>query len=233
VSDADDARQPANAAAGNPAAGGDEAERAARDARRRFAAVLREILALDADGFTPIDALDDLARRAEQIRDVLAASPKGRRVRAHHHNPERRFRPELREDNPMGGRSSALAPPIVMTVEGDRARATVTFSGAYQGPPNSVHGGYIAAAFDELLGVAHALAGRPGMTGTLSVRYIRPVPVETPIEMLGWYTRTEGRKTFVEGTMHANGELLARSEGVWIAVDWAKRAGVPREGDVS
>ncbi len=50
------------------------------------------------------------------------------------------------------------------------------FGVAYEGPPGYVHGGIIAAAFDEVLGMAQSLTGNPGMTGTLSIRYRRPDP---------------------------------------------------------
>ena len=46
--------------------------------------------------------------------------------------------------------------------------ATVTFGSAYEGPPGCVHGGYVAAAFDEMLGFVQSLGGNPGMTARLT-----------------------------------------------------------------
>ena len=43
---------------------------------------------------------------------------------------------------------------------------------AYEGPPGCVHGGFIAAAFDEVLGSTQSLSGSPGMTGPTD----RPLP---------------------------------------------------------
>ena len=60
-------------------------------------------------------------------------------------------------------------------------KGTVTFGSAYEGPPGHVHGGYVAAAFDELLGMTQSLGGMPGMTGTLTVRYRRPTPLRTEL----------------------------------------------------
>ncbi len=42
-----------------------------------------------------------------------------------------------------------------------RIVGSVTFTAAYEGPPGCVHGGYVAAAFDELLGVTQSLAAAP------------------------------------------------------------------------
>ena len=39
----------------------------------------------------------------------------------------------------------------------------------------------VAAAFDEVLGFVQSLSGRPGMTGTLTVRYRKPTPLHTEL----------------------------------------------------
>ena len=58
-------------------------------------------------------------------------------------------------------------------------RAEAWFDFAYEGPPTCVHGGVIAETFDEVLGAANMVAGNPGMTGTLTVRYRKPTPLRT------------------------------------------------------
>ena len=42
------------------------------------------------------------------------------------------------------------------------------FSPTYAGPPDSVHGGIIAAVFDEVLSMANVVTGKAGFTGTLT-----------------------------------------------------------------
>ena len=61
------------------------------------------------------------------------------------------------------------------------ALGLVRFGSAYEGPPGHVHGGFVAAAFDEVLGYVQSLGGRPGMTGTLTVRYRSPTPLYTEL----------------------------------------------------
>ena len=65
----------------------------------------------------------------------------------------------------MIGRANPLAPPIALELDDDRIVGRVTFGAAYEGPPGCVHGGYVAAAFDEVLGATQSLSGAPGMTG--------------------------------------------------------------------
>ena len=72
---------------------------------------------------------------------------------------------------------------------------------------------------DELLGAVNACLGLGAVTGTLTIRYERPTPIATELEMEGWVDRTEGRKVFTFGTISAGGDVTARAEGVFLRVD--------------
>src|SRR5947209_2294161 len=82
----------------------------------------------------------------------------------------------------------------------------------------------LAAAFDEVLGMAQSLGGQPGMTGTLTIRYRRPTPLHTDLRFEATLDRTEGRKLFTSGRLHAGDTLCAEAEGLFIQVDFAKIA---------
>jgi len=121
--------------------------------------------------------------------------------------------------SPLIGRSNPLAPPLTMSVDGKQVRGTAVFGAAYEGPPGHVHGGFIAAAFDEVLGFAQSMGGNPGMTGTLTIRYRKPTPLHREIRMEGEIVRVEGRKIFTVGRMFAGDVLTAEAEGLFISVD--------------
>lgn len=123
----------------------------------------------------------------------------------------------LVERSPVSGRGNALALPLNYEFDGVVTRATATFSQAYEGPPGGVHGGYIAAAFDELLGVAQMVTGLAGFTGTLTVRYTKPTPLNTRIEYEARAGNQDGRKLTMCATATANGEVVAEAEGLFIA----------------
>jgi acyl-coenzyme A thioesterase PaaI-like protein len=60
--------------------------------------------------------------------------------------------------------------------------APVIIERRHQGPPGAAHGGIVAAYLDEILGGAViARVGKPGLTGELTVRYVKAVPTETPL----------------------------------------------------
>jgi len=126
------------------------------------------------------------------------------------------------DHSPMIGRANPLAPPINLEVRDQEVVGTVTFGSAYEGPPGCVHGGYVAAAFDEVLGSAQTFSGRPGMTGTLTVRYRKPTPLHTELRIIGRFERMEGRKVFTVGSLYADDVLTAEAEGLFISIDFER-----------
>jgi len=121
--------------------------------------------------------------------------------------------------SPLMGRANPLAPPMRLEVEGDHVAGTVTFDRGYEGPPGCVHGGMVAAAFDELLGLVQMMGGNPGMTGRLVVHYRSPTPLETELTLHGRIDRRDGRKTFCVGQIFDGDRLCAEAEGLFVAVD--------------
>lgn len=139
--------------------------------------------------------------------------------------------------SPVLGRGNPLAPPLTLRVLDDRSvEATGTYGPAYEGPPGCVHGGYIAAAFDDVLGSAQSFSGQPGMTGRLSISYRSPTPLGQELRFVGRYDRVEGRKIFTTGTLHVGERLCAEAEALFISVDFARLAELERarqQGDPS
>ena len=124
----------------------------------------------------------------------------------------------LYDHSPLIGIANPLAPPMSIQQVGDTIEAEVTFGQAYEGPPNCVHGGYVAAAFDELLGATQSLSGAPGMTGTLSVRYESPTPLHESLRLVGRLVGVERRKIFTEGTCYAGERVTATATGLFISM---------------
>ena len=137
------------------------------------------------------------------------------------------------DDSPMIGRANPLAPPLHLDVDqGTDPPAvvgTACFGPQYEGPPGHVHGGYLAAAFDEVLGMAQSFGGKPGMTGTLTVRYRSPTPLRVVLDLRGWVERVEGRKIFTRGTVHADGRLCAEAEAVFLSIDFRAMAALAEQ----
>lgn len=121
--------------------------------------------------------------------------------------------------SPLVGPLNPLAPPLAVTIADGVVTGVVTFGDAYEGPPGCVHGGFIAASFDELLGFAQGLSGQPGMTARLTVNYRSPSPLHDELRFTGRVERIEGRKIYTVGEMHtADGRLCADAEGLFVSM---------------
>lgn len=122
--------------------------------------------------------------------------------------------------SPLAGRANPLAPPMELSVEDDMVVGRVRFGIAYEGPPGCVHGGLIAAVFDELLGLTQSLSGRAGMTGTLTVKYRKPTPLHTDLRLEGRIESVEGRKVLTSGRMLAGDDrtLTAEASGLFVSI---------------
>ncbi len=121
--------------------------------------------------------------------------------------------------SPFIGELNPLAPPInVRFSEQDFVTGTVVYGAAYEGPPGCVHGGFIAAGFDEILGFAQAFSGRPGMTGNLDISYRSPTPLGSEVTYVGRLDRIDGRKIYASATLHHGTTLCAQATGLFISM---------------
>lgn len=186
---------------------------------RRIADTMRRVIERLVNTRAPVEGLAAAADRLEALVEWLDPYPQGALYEGFAEavtagDPQAFF-----DHSPLMGRANPLAPPLQMNVVGDRVEGTVTFGSAYEGPPGCVHGGIVAAAFDDVLGLANTLTGQPGMTGTLTVRYRSPTPLHAELRFAGGIERREGRKTFVRGTCHAGSVLTAEAEGIFISIN--------------
>ena len=84
----------------------------------------------------------------------------------------------------------------------DGVMSPIVVPAQYNGPPGAAHGGIVAAYLDEVLaGAVKRATERVAVTGELTVRYMKPVPVETPIVGRGVLVANHGRYVDVEGRL--------------------------------
>jgi uncharacterized protein (TIGR00369 family) len=92
-----------------------------------------------------------------------------------------------------------------------------------QGPPGHAHGGIIATILDEAMGKVNKFRSVVALTRSMNVQYLKPVPLGQPLTVTGWEQKVEGREhTNVAEIANEQGEVLARSTGVFVVVDVAK-----------
>lgn len=192
---------------------------AAWQEKRRLAAAMRLVM----EHLVPSNAPEDELRRAadglERYAAALAEHPRLKNIHGHPESATSGDVGAFFDQSPFIGLANPLAPPITIGKAGERkAVAVVTFGSAYEGAPGCVHGGFVAGAFDEVLGYVNALSGQGGMTGRLTIHFRSPTPLHTELFFEAEILRIEGRKIYTAGTLFAGERLCAEAEGLFISV---------------
>ncbi|KUP97978.1 PaaI family thioesterase [Thermobifida cellulosilytica] len=118
--------------------------------------------------------------------------------------------------NAVSGPANPVAPLRNLRVTEDGLYGETTLDSFYEGPPGCVHGGWVAALLDQVLGEATAVFGRVCLTANLTVDYRRPTPLNTPLAVSSRITGVERRKVFVSGEIRCNGEVTAEGTAIMV-----------------
>lgn len=201
----------------------EDARAAAADALRRFGHALHST---EAD----VELLDRVRRGADAITAELAGAPP--RVRDLERLRQQIWVAPVEDGGPMdhfddcfvSGPWNPMGIGVEVRRDGDEAVATVTLGPAYEGAPGRSHGGIVAAIFDDVLGCLLRLVRRPAFTGELTVRYLAPTPIETPLEFRARVVAIEGRKIDTEAEayeLRADGQrpVVATGRARFIAIE--------------
>lgn len=196
---------------------------------RRVADALRAVIERFVATTAPAEVFHGVADDLEAVAARLDGYPQGHvytgfSEAANAPSRDIEFTGDTFDNSPLMGLSNPLAPPLRLEMLADRVVGTVVFGAAYEGPPGHVHGGYVAAAFDELLGMTQGLSGNPGMTGRLTVHYRSPTPLNTELRLEAAIEKVSGRKILVTGRITAGDTLCAEAEGLFISIDFARFA---------
>ena len=191
-----------------------DARRAAKHALvEEVRRLINAVTMLDVSSLEAPGPVQDLAASVSSLADTVGALPRLAGGPADAGGDDAR----LLERSGISGASNPLAAPVHIWLDGDRVVGWAVYPHQYEGPPGCVHGGFVAAAFDDLLGAAQTLSGTAGFTGTLTVRMVRPTPLLARIDYEGGVTGLSGRKILCWGRASHGGELVAEAEGVFVA----------------
>lgn len=187
------------------------------EAKRRVANAIKQLTEVLVTSSPSIEKMHNIAQQLEDTASDFTESPRifGRwdwAQSGEHGN----FGQISHELNPLAGWSNPLAPPINNWIEDGVAYATCTCGWAYEGPPGSVHGGYVTAIFDQFLGMAQLITGQPGMTAYLHVDFHARSPLNTELKLEARVVKVEGRKNIIRGEMFAEGVKTASAEGLFV-----------------
>lgn len=118
--------------------------------------------------------------------------------------------------SPIIGRLNPVSARLVFRADGDRLEGHGSIPVRYVGAPDRVHGGYVAAVLDELMGLVNFHNGEGAFTGTMTVRYHRPTPIDRELALHAEMVGREGRKIRSYAEIRCDGEVTASAEGLFI-----------------
>jgi acyl-coenzyme A thioesterase PaaI-like protein len=119
--------------------------------------------------------------------------------------------------NVVIGTRNPVAPPLAVHDGADGAVHTdFVLGAAYEGPPGHLHGGVCALVLDHVLGATAHQPGKPAVTGTLTLRYLRGTPLGQPLRAQAHVDRIEGAKIFAVGHIADANGVTVQAEGVFI-----------------
>jgi acyl-coenzyme A thioesterase PaaI-like protein len=130
-------------------------------------------------------------------------------------------------DRAVAGTANPTSADIEVEFEDVDVVARFSLGRAFEGAPARAHGGIVAAVFDDVTGYIIGRLREPAFTGELTVRYERPVPIETPLEMRARLVDRERRKLFITAECRDRDTVVATCKATYITVDPARFAGQP------
>ena len=200
-------------------------------AQFRLAAELRSLMASLNLTTAPVELLDELTERVRRLNAELAPHPRHPKLTM----TQLAAQMASGELAPGGaetfahfdhsafmGAANPIAPPMELSLQDGRIVGAVRFGDLYEGPPGHVHGGFVAAILDEVLGASQATTNSPGMTARLEVTYRAPTPLHTDLVATGWVERVEGRKIFAVGEVRNGDQVTATAQGLFVSFDFTR-----------
>ena len=106
------------------------------------------------------------------------------------------------------------------TRDGSKVTASFVPRPAYHGFDNTLHGGIVATALDEIMAWSAILVEEVMvMTGTLGLRYRKPAPVSSRYRLEGQVQERRGRRLRLRGRMLDGATFVAEASGLFIVID--------------
>jgi acyl-coenzyme A thioesterase PaaI-like protein len=178
--------------------------------RRRAAAALRALSDLMVTREMPADQAEAMACDLEQWVDKVADAPAyfGKKDWSDAQNYDH-FGIMSVELCPLMGGSNPRSLPMKFWLEEGKAHAICEAGWAFEGPPERLHGGFVAAIFDQFLGMAQMSWGKVGMTASLHVDYHSATPLNTELRLDAELLDEVDRHKRIKATITANDKVTA------------------------
>jgi uncharacterized protein (TIGR00369 family) len=135
--------------------------------------------------------------------------------------------------NPIIGNCSPTRPDVEVRIADGEVVGSATFTRRFVGPAGHAHGGISAMLADQLVAASPMAIGQRTVTKSLTVRYLRALPLDEEVELWG-RCEPDGEQFKAKFEVRARGEIAVAGTAVLVPYkNLAKRAGITREGPAS
>ncbi|MFO0687742.1 MAG: PaaI family thioesterase [Myxococcota bacterium] len=185
--------------------------------RRLTDAIRRQVAASVEQDASPA-RLAELAARAEALAADLERTATGKRVALvdsawQYVDGKMAYLPF----SPVMGRLNPASIGLEIQQQGsEKVFAELVLGEVFEGAGGLVHGGVIAAIYDEILASSNMLTKSGGPTGTLTVRYRKPTPLYTTLRFEAWVERVAERKVLTRGHCLVGDVVVSEAEAVFV-----------------
>jgi acyl-coenzyme A thioesterase PaaI-like protein len=114
-----------------------------------------------------------------------------------------------------GDNANGLRLPLPTEEGATEYEATFRFDERHQGGPGIAHGGLVSAALDEACGLLATWHRFPSVTARIFIRFRRPVHINRDLHLRAWVAGTRGRRTYIDGELREDVDLLAAARGAF------------------
>ena len=129
---------------------------------------------------------------------------------------------EVREDHWCFGcgRQNPIGLKLTFYEDGEHVWAPWTPKREHQGYEGIVHGGLITTVLDEVMGWAIYVRKLWAVTGSINVRFRKPVRVGDELTCRAWVASVTGRKVDVRAQLirESDGQVLADGTAIFVRV---------------
>jgi acyl-coenzyme A thioesterase PaaI-like protein len=117
------------------------------------------------------------------------------------------------------GQANPIGLKIGFSLQGDRCSGSFTANENHVGYENTVHGGIIYAALDDVMANVLYLQGIKAHTARCEIRYRQPLAVGSPVRLSGWIESERRRLIVLKGEARlGDGTLIADAEASFMRV---------------
>ncbi len=116
------------------------------------------------------------------------------------------------------GRENPHGLAMRIQYEDNQAVCRLTLERRFQGWAGMAHGGVVSTMLDEVMAYAVLRWAGLGVTASMEIRYLKPVPIASELEVRGWIRERKGRLALTEAVVQRAGEKrpLARAQAKFL-----------------